>query len=119
MLFGNTISRLELVESRPGYEVYGYLLTEKEQAIVQYQAAKKNVLVFTSTRIICTEVGSKLDFLSIPYSKISAFSFRTSSSFTSASDLTVWVPDAGVLTFQFVSGVDGAKGAKQLALKIN
>lgn len=77
-----------------------------EHIIGTYKAMRDGV-VFTSKRIIAVNVqgitGKKIDFTSLPYSKIQAFSVETAGVFDLDSELDLWFSGIGRIRFEFTS----------------
>jgi hypothetical protein len=122
MLFNGTkIFGLEEVESYSGASTYGFLLTSAEEVILEYKSVRDH-LVFTSTRIISVDIqgfsGKKVEYFSLPYSKVSAFSVETAGSVDLDAELKLWASGMGVVEFEFLKGSDVKKLAHALSSKI-
>ena len=80
------------------------LLLDGEQVLSAFKALRDGV-VFTDKRIIAVNVqgitGKKKDFSSLPYSKITAFSVETASSFDLDSELEMYFSGLGKVKFEF------------------
>ena len=67
--------------------------------------AKRDRVLFTNKRILMINVqgltGKKVDFHTIPYSKISSFSIETSGTFDLDSELKIWVSGLAGVELQF------------------
>ncbi len=74
--------------------LYGHILAQNEEFIVGFKSFRDSIL-FTSKRLILVDVqgltGSKIEFMSVPYSSITAFSLETKGTFDMDSDLKMWV----------------------------
>lgn len=98
--------KLRLVDNEyfAGY-VSGMLL-DNEEIIQTYQSIRDGV-IFTNARIIAVNVqgitGRKIDFTSLPYSKIQAFSVETAGVFDLDSELELWFSGLGKVKFEFVA----------------
>lgn len=80
------------------------LLLPDEKIIGSYKAMRDGV-VFTDKRIIAINVqgitGKKIDYSSLPYSKIVAFSVETAGSFDLDSELELYFSGLGKVKFDF------------------
>ena len=77
-----------------------------EQILGTYQTVRDGV-VFTNKRIFAINVqgltGKKVDYTSLPYSKIQAFSVETAGVLDLDSELELWFSGLGKVKFDFVS----------------
>ena len=73
---------------------YGQLLTESEQIEVGF-AVFRDTFIFTDKRLMIVDVqgmtGRKIEYLSIPYNKITKFSVETAGRFDLDAELKIWV----------------------------
>lgn len=73
---------------------YGKLLVEGERIEIGF-IVLRDTFVFTSHRLILVNVqgitGSKVEYLSIPYGKITKFSIETAGTFDLDAELKMWV----------------------------
>ena len=73
---------------------YAQLLAEGETIEVGF-AVFRDTFIFTDKRLIIVDVqgmtGKKIEYLSIPYSKITKFSIETSGRFDLDAELKIWV----------------------------
>lgn len=80
------------------------LLMPDETVVDSYKAMRDGV-VFTNKRIIAINVqgltGKKIDYTSIPYTKIQAYSVETSGTFDLDTELEIWVSSIGKVKFEF------------------
>lgn len=85
------------------------MLIQGEQIISTYKSIRDGV-VFTSKRIIAINVqgitGTKKDFTSLPYSKISAYSVETAGTLDLDSELEMWFSGLGKVKFEFKSNAN-------------
>lgn len=92
-----------------GERVVGELLISGEAVIGSYVSMRDRV-VFTNKRIISCNVqgitGKKIDYTSIPYSKIQCYSVETSGTFDLDAELEVWLSGAGRIKFELAGGVN-------------
>jgi len=80
------------------------LLLDDEQIVDSYKTMRDGV-VFTNKRIIAVNVqgitGSKIDFTSLPYKNIVAYSIETSGTFDLDSELEIYFSALGKVKFEF------------------
>lgn len=80
------------------------LLIEGEEVIGHYKALRDSV-VFTNKRIIAINVqgitGKKIDYSSLPYKNIVAFSVETAGSFDLDSEMELYFSGLGKVKFDF------------------
>lgn len=73
---------------------YGQLLTEGESIDAGFILIR-DTFVFTNKRLILIEIqgvtGTKIQYLSIPYSKITKYSIETAGIFDLDAELKIWV----------------------------
>jgi hypothetical protein len=73
---------------------YGKLLIEGEAIEVGFVVIR-DTFVFTNKRLILVDIqgltGSKIDYLSVPYSKITKYSIETAGTFDLDAELKIWV----------------------------
>lgn len=85
------------------------MLVEKEQIVASFKSIRDGV-VFTSKRIFVINVqgitGKKVDFTSLPYSKIQAFSVETAGVIDLDSELELWFSGLGRIKLEFIARAD-------------
>lgn len=73
---------------------YGNLLTDNESIDKAYKLIR-DMFIFTNRRLIVIDVqgltGKKIEYRSIPYSKITQFSIETSGHFDLDAELKIWI----------------------------
>jgi hypothetical protein len=98
----------KLKPSSPSDDVAAMLL-EGEQIFRSFQGARDSVH-FTSKRIIAKNVqgltGKKVDYSSLPYSKIQAWSVETAGHFDRDCELEMWFSGLGKVRLEFAGAVD-------------
>ena len=79
-------------------------------------------VVFTDKRIIAINVqgltGKKVDYTSLPFSKIQAFSVETAGTFDLDSELDLWFSGLGNVRFEFVTTADVARICRAIGEKV-
>lgn len=92
-----------------------------EEIIMAYSHVRDKVW-FTSKRIIAMDVqgitGSKKEYKSFPYSKISSFSIETAGTFDGDSDFNIWVSGVGVFGIKFRKSLNIKKVGRFLSEKV-
>lgn len=85
------------------------ILLDNEIVISAYQGMRDSV-VFTDRRVIAINVqgitGKKIDFTSLPYKNIIAFSIETAGTFDLDAELEIWFSGLGKVKFEFKGTVD-------------
>lgn len=98
--------KLHRVDNNQFAKVIAPMLIQNEQIVSTYKTVRDGV-IFTNKRIIAINVqgltGSKKDFTSLPYNKISAYSVETAGTFDLDSELEMWFTGLGKVTFEFIS----------------
>ena len=98
--------KMQRVDNKQFAKVIVPMLIQNEQIVSTYKTVSDGV-IFTNRRIIAINVqgltGSKKDFTSLPYNKISAYSVETAGTFDLDSELEMWFAGLGKVTFEFKS----------------
>ena len=101
---------------------YGKLLTDGETIEVGFVVIR-DTFVFTNKRLILVNIqgitGSKTEYFSIPYSKITKYSIETAGTFDLDAELKIWVsgsPDPIQKTLKKGSDVRGVQRAIATAI---
>ncbi|MGN0521983.1 MAG: PH domain-containing protein [Eubacterium sp.] len=101
--------KLKQVNNSEFAKTISSILIEGEQIISTYKSMRDGV-VFTNKRIISINVqgltGSKKDFTSLPYKKISAYSVETAGTLDLDSELEMWFSGLGKVKFEFKSNAN-------------
>lgn len=89
-----------------------------EEIIATYKANRDGV-VFTNKRIFVVNVqgftGKKVDFTSLPYSKIQSWSIETAGALDMDAELEIWFSGLGKVRLEFSDRVDIASISKHIA----
>ncbi|CAM4334048.1 PH domain-containing protein [Zobellia roscoffensis] len=97
------------------------ILIDGEEINLAYSHVRDKVW-FTTKRIIAMDVqgltGSKKEFKSFPYSKISSFSIETAGTFDGDSDFKIWVSGVGVFEIKFRKSLSIKKVGRFLSEKL-
>ncbi len=98
--------KMQRVDNKQFAKMIVPMLIQNEQIVSTYKTVRDGV-IFTNKRIIAINVqgltGSKKDFTSLPYNKISAYSVETAGTFDLDSELEMWFAGLGKVTFEFKS----------------
>jgi hypothetical protein len=96
------------------------ILVEGEEVNLVYSHVRDKVW-FTNKRIITMDVqgitGSKKEYRTFPYSKISSFSVETAGIFDGDSDFKIWLSGVGVFEIKFRKKLDVKKVGRFLSGK--
>ncbi|MGL4994001.1 MAG: PH domain-containing protein [Bacteroidales bacterium] len=107
--FIKQVVSLSEVDKDNGVDIYGALMAYDEEVIYSYKSVRDRA-IFTNKRVIIIDTqgitGKKKEFLSIFYSKISAFSIETAGSFDLDCDLKLFVSPMGEVELGFIRGTD-------------
>ena len=92
-----------------GQKIVSELLIHGEGVIAAFNAIRDS-LIFTNKRIISVNVqgitGKKIDYTSIPYSKIQVFSIETAGTFDLDAELDVTISGLGTVRFELSAQTD-------------
>lgn len=92
-----------------------------EEIIASFKTIRDGV-VFTTKRIFAINVqgitGKKVDYTSLPYSKIQAFSVETAGVIDLDSELELWFSGLGKVKFDFVSQADVSRICKMISERV-
>lgn len=94
------------------------LLVDDEQIFASFKAIR-DMVFFTNRRVIAVNVqgltGKKVDYTSLPYSKIQAFSFESAGVFDLDAEMELWFSGLGKVKFDFVTSFDVRTFSKFIA----
>ena len=101
--------KLKPVDNSAFSDMIQPMFVQGEQIIGSFKTVRDGV-VFTNKRIFAINVqgitGKKVDYTSLPYSKIQAFSVETAGVLDLDSELELWFSGLGKVKFDFVSKAD-------------
>jgi len=105
----NSILKLKPIDNNEGRSSVNELLIDGEQIVAAFKGSRDSV-IFTSIRIIAVNVqgmtGKKIDYSSLPYSRIQAFSIETAGSFDRDAELELWFSGLGKVKLEFAGQID-------------
>lgn len=117
----NSVFKLSPVAPESVMERVGPLLVEGEVIIAAFKAIRDSV-VFTSKRVIALNVqgitGKKVDYTSLPYSKVQAYSVETSGLFDLDCELDLFFSGIGKVRFELRGNVNVVELSRQIAAHI-
>lgn len=117
----NSVFKLSPVAPESMMERVGPLLVEGEVIIAAFKAIRDSV-VFTSKRVIALNVqgitGKKVDYTSLPYSKVQAYSVETSGLFDLDCELDLFFSGIGKVRFELRGNVNVVELSRQIAAHI-
>lgn len=112
------IVALSAVENNDGRELYDFLLVDGEEILLSYKSIRDR-LILTNKRFIVVDVqgltGRKKEYMSIAYSKLSAFSCESAGSFDIDAELKIWASGIGKVEFEFTKNTDVRPIAKLIS----
>lgn len=101
--------KLKPINEKDALDAVQMLLIPGEQVVVGFKTVRDKV-IFTTKRIIAINVqgftGKKVDYTSIPYSKIQTYSVETSGTFDMDCEIEVWISSIGKVKFEITGGYD-------------
>lgn len=96
-------------------------LIEGEELLGSFQAIRDKV-VFTNKRVIAINVqgltGKKVDYTSLPFAKVQAFSVETSGVFDLDCEIDLWFAGLGKVRFEITGRFDIVRFNKVLSKQI-
>src|SRR6185295_9032733 len=105
----STLFKLDPIPTDQILEPINKFLIEEESVLSAFKTVRDQ-LVFTNKRIIAANVqgltGKKVDYTSIPYSKIQTFSVETSGVLDRDCELEIYISAIGKVRFEIRGGFD-------------
>lgn len=109
-LLSGLLGNAGIVEAGELEEQYKELLAPDETIEIGFKVLR-DTFIFTSRRLVVVDIqgmtGKKVEYLSIPYSKITKFSIETAGTFDLDAELKIWI------------GSDSVPFAKKFNRKVN
>lgn len=103
------VFKLEPIPSNQILEPINHFIIEGEMVLSAFRSIRDQ-LVFTNKRIIAANVqgltGKKVDYTSIPYSKVQTFSVETAGAFDRDCELEIYISSIGKIHFEIKGGFD-------------
>jgi hypothetical protein len=109
-LFSGILGNASEISDEKLDKLFNEILVDGEQIQKAYQVIR-DIFVFTNKRLILVDkqgvTGKKIEFLSIPYSKITKFSKESAGYFDLEAELKIWIgSDPVPLTKEFKRSVN-------------
>jgi len=115
-----TFLKLKPIPAEEIIDIMPKMFIENESVFAAFKTVRDQ-LVFTNKRIIAANVqgitGKKIDFTSIPYSKIQTFSVETAGLIDLDCELEIFVSSIGPIHFDITGGFDLVSFSKFIAEK--
>ena len=113
-----SIVKLKPMDINEGKKVIDSILIPDENIAFAFNSMRDS-LVFTNKRIVSVNVqgitGKKIDYTSIPYSKIQVFSIETSGTFDLDAELDITISGLGTVRFELSAQTDIKKLGQALS----
>lgn len=107
--FKNGFFKLSPIDVNSIVNVVGPMLVDNEYMIAAFKGIRDSV-VFTNKRVIAINVqgvtGKKVDYTSMPYSKVQSYSVETSGTFDRDCELELWFSSVGSVKFEIRGNFD-------------
>lgn len=105
----SSVFKLKPIEEEKVREDFYKFLIDGESIIAAFKSIRDQV-VFTNKRIIAANVqgitGSKVDYTSLPYSKIQAFSVESAGTLDLDSEIELYLSELGQVRFEIKGSFD-------------
>ncbi len=93
-IFNGVVGNASEYNAEKAQEEYGHLLSSNEVINKAYKLIR-DMFIFTNKRLILIDVqgltGKKIEYKSVPYSKITSFSVETAGHLDLDAELKIWV----------------------------
>lgn len=104
-----SVFKLNQADPSVGVTAVQPLLLDDETVVAAFKGSR-DMVVFTSKRIVAVNVqgitGKKVDYSSLPYARIQAFSVETAGAMDRDSELELWFSGLGKVRLEFGGSVD-------------
>lgn len=104
-----TFVKLKPTDEAGFSEAVRSFLVDGETIVGTYKGSRDGV-IFTTRRIVVVNVqgltGKKVDYTSLPYSKVQSFSVETAGRFDRDSELDLWFSGLGKVRLEFAASAD-------------
>ncbi len=105
----SSVFKLKPIEPSKAREDFHKFLIEGESIFAAFKTIRDQ-LVFTNRRVIAANVqgitGSKVDYTSLPYSKIQAFSVETAGTLDLDCEIELYLSELGIAKFEIKGSFD-------------
>lgn len=105
----SSLFKLKPIDNSEAREDFSHFLIDGEEIFSTFKSIRDQV-VFTNKRVISADVqgitGSKVDYTSIPYSKIQTFSIETSGTLDLDCEIQLYISAVGKVSFEIKGSFD-------------
>ncbi len=105
----SAVFKLKPIDNAKAREEFSHFLVEGEAIVSTFKTVRDQV-VFTNKRVIAANVqgltGSKVDYTSIPFSKIQTFSIETSGTLDLDCEIQLFISAVGKVSFEIKGSFD-------------
>jgi len=105
----SSVFKLKPIDRDDAREEFTVFLIEGEEIFAVFKSIRDQV-VFTNKRIISANVqgitGSKVDYTSLPYNKVNAFSIETSGTLDLDCEIQLYISELGQVNFEIKGSFD-------------
>ncbi|MCF7482943.1 PH domain-containing protein [Vibrio sp. J1-1] len=105
----SSVFKLKPIEESKVREDFYKFLIDGEEIIAAFKSIRDQV-VFTNKRVIAANVqgitGSKVDYTSLPYNKVNAFSVETSGTLDLDCEIELYLSEVGKVLFEIKGSFD-------------
>lgn len=105
----NSIFKLTPTDPKEGHDDVSMMLTSNEQVLYAFKTIRDKVVI-TNKRLITINVqgitGKKVDYTSLPFSRVQAFSVETSGTLDLDCELDLWFSELGKVRLEIVGNFD-------------
>ena len=113
--------KLGHISNERGKEIVKDIIIKNEEVIASFESMRDK-LIFTDKRIISVNVqgltGKKVDYTSIPYSKIQAYSVETAGMMDMDAEIDITISGLGTVRFELTGTTDIKKICREISEKI-
>jgi hypothetical protein len=117
----SSLVKLKPVDTSAGRTLVEALLLEAEGVELAFQGTRDSI-IFTDRRIIAVNIqgytGKKVDYTSMPYKSIQAFSVETAGGLDRDVELEMWFSGLGKVKLEFATSVDVRALGRHIAGKV-
>ncbi|MGF1910012.1 PH domain-containing protein [Vibrio kasasachensis] len=105
----SSVFKLKPIEVSKSRDDFHKFLIDGEEILAAFKSVRDQV-IFTNKRVIAANVqgitGSKVDYTSLPYSKVNAFSVETSGTFDLDCEIELYLSEIGRVRFEIKGSFD-------------
>lgn len=116
-----TLIKLGHISNERGKEIVKDIIIKNEEVIASFESMRDK-LIFTDKRIISVNVqgltGKKVDYTSIPYSKIQAYSVETAGMMDMDAEIDITISGLGTVRFELTGTTDIKEICREISEKI-